>query len=145
MSMTFRIAHWQVVPSVEAMRNREGILHPLACEGKDRGTGSLGPWPRPAFTAFIRDTLALHSILIRAVAPQQARAPLSGECRKRVIMARCSVCGAETRLYVSGVPLCNACSDALAAETKKLETKTGASQAIPDQPTLREPPRRGEG
>jgi hypothetical protein len=39
-------------------------------------------------------------------------------------MARCSVCGAETRLYSNGVPLCNACSDALAAETKKKELET---------------------
>lgn len=36
-------------------------------------------------------------------------------------MARCTNCGAETSLYVNGVPVCVKCDDALQAEAKRKE------------------------
>jgi hypothetical protein len=39
-------------------------------------------------------------------------------------MARCNVCGAETSLYDSGVPICIQCSDRLHEERKKQERET---------------------
>ena len=34
-------------------------------------------------------------------------------------MAKCSRCGAETKMFVNGIPMCLACSEALAAKTKQ--------------------------
>jgi hypothetical protein len=39
-------------------------------------------------------------------------------------MARCSVCGSETSLYDSEVPICIQCSDKLHEERKKREQET---------------------
>jgi hypothetical protein len=42
-------------------------------------------------------------------------------------MATCSQCGAETKLYVNGIPMCVACSSALAATVVEITSKLSES------------------
>jgi hypothetical protein len=49
-------------------------------------------------------------------------------------MARCDFCGAETRLYNSGTPVCIQCSDRLHEESMKREQQTMAQLAALNQP-----------
>jgi hypothetical protein len=48
-------------------------------------------------------------------------------------MARCNVCGCETSLYDSGVPICIECSDKLYEERKKQERETLADYLRPNR------------
>ena len=49
---------------------------------------------------------------------------------RRLPMAKCSRCGADTQMYSNGIPICISCSDSFAAKPKPSAKETGVFLTI---------------
>jgi hypothetical protein len=84
----------------------------------------------------LRAKLELHSIL-KGRRTADAWISLSYRLQKRNQMAKCSLCGAETQLYTTGVPICVACATARDQKIKQ-ELTTHSTKSADAQSAVTE-------